>query len=172
MTASGPRPSSSRSGKPWSTTATSSSRATTGRCCTKSRTEADPLLRSDLWRAEITETGWREGTPLPSPVNTADNDESYASDTAGGDLYFFSNRPGGKGRFDLYACPFKDGAYGERRQPGVPEHGVPGMGPVRRSRRKLSPLLLHQAGRIGRGRHLYRLQGQGRRVGIARPSGP
>jgi len=75
--------------------------------------EADPLLRSDLWRAEITQTGWREGTPLPSPVNTADNDESYASDTAGGDLYFFSNRPGGKGRFDLYACPFKDGAYGE-----------------------------------------------------------
>jgi hypothetical protein len=75
--------------------------------------ETDPLLRSDLWRAEITETGWGERAPLPSPVNTADNDESYASDTAGGELYFFSNRPGGKGRFDLYACPFKDGAYGK-----------------------------------------------------------
>ena len=134
--------------------------------------EADPLLRSDLWRAEITETGWREGTPLPSPVNTADNDESYASDTAAGDLYFFSNRPGGKGRFDLYACPFKDGAYGEAVNLEFPEHGISGMGPVRRPGRELSPLLLHQAGRVGRGRPLYLLQGQGRRVGIARPSGP
>ena len=66
--------------------------------------------------------------PLPSPVNTADDDESYASDTAGGDLYFFSNRPGGKGRFDLYMCPFKDGKPTAKPSTWIPEHGVPTNG--------------------------------------------
>ena len=28
-------------------------------------------------------------------------------------IYFFSNRRGGKGRFDLYVCRFKDGRYGD-----------------------------------------------------------
>jgi len=76
------------------------------------KTETDGRLASDIWKAEITASGWGDRTPLPSPINSLD-DESYASDTPAGTVYFFSNRRGGKGRFDLYLCPFKDGRYGD-----------------------------------------------------------
>lgn len=74
------------------------------------RSESGPA--SDIWRAEITDMGWGERAPLPPPVNTQFF-ESFASDTAAGDIYFFSGRPGGKGRFDLYMCPFEAGNYGD-----------------------------------------------------------
>jgi hypothetical protein len=74
----------------------------------KSETEAG--LVSNIWRVELTETGWGERNPLPPPVNTG-YDESFASDAADGALYFFSRRAGGKGQSDLYMCPFKDGGY-------------------------------------------------------------
>ena len=77
------------------------------------KTETEGLLASDIWKAELRADGWGDRAPLPAPVNTPDDDESFASDTAGGDLFFFSNRRGGKGRFDLYWCPFKDGQYGD-----------------------------------------------------------
>lgn len=76
------------------------------------KTETDPMLASDIWKAEIRADGWGEGAPLPPPINTPD-DESFASDTPDGTVYFFSNRRGGKGRFDLYMCPFRDGSRGE-----------------------------------------------------------
>jgi hypothetical protein len=49
---------------------------------------------------------------LPEPVNTP-HFESYASDTAAGTLYFFSRRPGGKGRSDLWRCAGSGGKYAE-----------------------------------------------------------
>ncbi len=76
------------------------------------KTETDGLLASDIWKAEIKASGWGDQAPLPSPVNSQD-DESYASDTADGTIYLFSNRRGGKGRFDLYMCRSKDGRYGD-----------------------------------------------------------
>jgi hypothetical protein len=75
------------------------------------KTEKDTLLASDIWKVELKTAGWGERTPLPSPINSPD-DESFASDTSDGTIYFFSNRPGGTGRFDLYMCPSKDGKYG------------------------------------------------------------
>jgi hypothetical protein len=77
------------------------------------KTETGGLLLSDIWRAELKATGWGDQSPLPAPVNAPDDNESFASDTAGGDVYFFSNRRGGKGRFDLYMCPANKGGYGE-----------------------------------------------------------
>jgi hypothetical protein len=76
------------------------------------KTDMDGLLLSDVWKVKLEAAGWGDRTPLPAPVNTSDDNESYASDTACGDIYFFSNRRGGKGRFDLYMCPFEDGRYG------------------------------------------------------------
>ena len=76
------------------------------------RTDSGPRVISEIWRVEITETGWGERSPFPAPVNGGDF-ESYASDTSGGSLYFFSRRPGGQGRFDLYTSELKDGAYAE-----------------------------------------------------------
>ncbi len=76
------------------------------------KTETDGLLASDIWKAELKASGWGDQAPMPSPINSPD-DESYASDAPDGTVYFFSNRRGGKGRFDLYVCPFKDGRYGD-----------------------------------------------------------
>lgn len=67
---------------------------------------------SHIWRAEITESGWSKQAPLPEPVNTP-HFESFASDTAAGTLYFFSRRPGGKGRSDLWRCPLAGGRYAD-----------------------------------------------------------
>jgi hypothetical protein len=74
------------------------------------RTDPGTGPPSQIWRVEITESGWGERTPLPEPVNSPDF-ESYASDTSDGTLYFFSRRPGGKGRSDLYRSGLKAGAY-------------------------------------------------------------
>lgn len=74
------------------------------------RTETGSGSISHIWRVEITDTGWGERAPFPAPINTP-YFESFASDTAAGALYFFSRRPGGKGRFDLYMCALKDGTY-------------------------------------------------------------
>jgi hypothetical protein len=77
------------------------------------KTEKDGLLLSDIWRVELKAAGWGDRAPLPPPVNAPDDNESYASDTAEGAVYFFSNRRGGKGRFDLYMCPSMDGKLGD-----------------------------------------------------------
>jgi hypothetical protein len=76
----------------------------------RTRTNAGPI--SHIWRVEVTDTGWGEQTPLPEPVNTP-HFESFASDTADGTLYFFSRRPGGKGRSDLWRCALTDGKYAD-----------------------------------------------------------
>ncbi len=74
------------------------------------KTETGGGLVSNIWRVEITDSGWGVRAALPSPVNTA-YDESFASEAAGKNLYFFSRRPGGKGLSDLYMCTFKEGTY-------------------------------------------------------------
>jgi len=76
----------------------------------RTETGAGPI--SHIWHAEITAAGWGKAAAFPSPVNTSFF-ESFASDTAGGALYFFSRRPGGKGRSDLYTSAPKAGVYAE-----------------------------------------------------------
>jgi len=61
---------------------------------------------------ERTASGWGEPRPLGSPINT-DNRELYPSMTHDGTLYFFSNRPGGRGGSDVYRARFVDGKFTE-----------------------------------------------------------
>ena len=76
----------------------------------RSRTDSGPI--SHIWRAEVTDTGWGEQSPLPSPINSP-HFESFASDTSDGVLYFFSRRPGGRGRSDLWRSPLVAGKYAD-----------------------------------------------------------
>ena len=76
------------------------------------KTETGGRLVSNIWRVEITGSGWGDRSPLPPPINTP-HDESFASEADDKSLYFFSRRPDGKGLSDLYLCSFKDGRYSQ-----------------------------------------------------------
>jgi Tol biopolymer transport system component len=65
------------------------------------------------------DAGW--GTPHAVPFNSPENDfdPSFAPDGSG--VYFFSNRPGGYGKDDLYFAPFDaaSGTYGAAQNLGA-----------------------------------------------------
>lgn len=64
----------------------------------------------DIWVMEKKGTGWSEPRNLGAPVNSS-GDEWYPTIAADGTLYFGSDRPGGKGRTDLYRSRLVDGKY-------------------------------------------------------------
>jgi hypothetical protein len=65
---------------------------------------------ANIWSVTKTETGWTEPKHIGPQINTKYH-ESYPSETANGNLYFFSRRPGGYGTSDLYMSKFSDGEY-------------------------------------------------------------
>ena len=82
---------------------------------------AGPVLEnSDIWYVDRTDGGWGDPVRFPDPVNSEERD-LYPSQSRGGDVYFFSLRPGGFGEFDLYrVAPLGDGF-------GVPENLGPSI---------------------------------------------
>ena len=70
---------------------------------------ADAYLYHDLWFVQKSGDEWSEPI-LITNVNT-EFYESYPSIAANGNLYFNSNRPGGKGGMDFYMSEFKNGTY-------------------------------------------------------------
>lgn len=78
----------------------------------------------DLWQATLIDGRWQN--PQPLPVNGPGNDFDPLFSADGRWLYFFSNRPGGRGGDDLYrAAVLADGGYGaaENLGPGVNSRG-------------------------------------------------
>jgi Tol biopolymer transport system component len=66
----------------------------------------------DLWVMERTASGWSEPRDLGAPVDTPAA-EQHPSIAADGTLYFASNRPGGKGSFDIWRARWVGGRYAE-----------------------------------------------------------
>ena len=77
----------------------------------------EPLEDHNIWKSEMTSTGWTKPVPLEYPVNTKYHD-SYPCEAENRTLYFFSRRPGGYGKGDLYRCKFVNGKYGEAENLG------------------------------------------------------
>lgn len=65
---------------------------------------------TDIWMMERTASGWSEPKHLGFPLNS-DTNEWFPTVTNDGTLYFGSERPGGKGRADIWRSKFRDGVY-------------------------------------------------------------
>jgi outer membrane protein OmpA-like peptidoglycan-associated protein len=64
----------------------------------------DMYAGGELYFSEYKDQRWQKKQKFPSPVNTGYS-ETYGSFSPDGkSLYFTSNRPGGKGGFDIYRC--------------------------------------------------------------------
>ena len=71
-----------------------------------------PKSDIDLWRTIKVSKGWAPPERLGPPVNT-DRFDSWPSLSENETLYFFSSRPGGFGKTDLYRSVPHNGAYTE-----------------------------------------------------------
>lgn len=80
--------------------------------CTNRGSDGKAKADFDIWYVERSGTGWTEARPAGAPVNSA-TDEFYPSVAADGTLYFASNRPGGKGSYDIYRSKWTGTAFGE-----------------------------------------------------------
>lgn len=69
-----------------------------------------PKTDFDIWMVERSGAGWGAPIHLDAPVNGPDG-EFYPTVAANGNLYFSSNRAGGKGRGDIYRSPWVNGHF-------------------------------------------------------------
>ncbi len=80
-------------------------------------TAGPPKTDLDIWVMDATPAGWGPPRRLDAPVSSAGN-EWYPTVAANGTIYFGSDRPGGKGRTDLYRCRLVDGKYADAENLG------------------------------------------------------
>ncbi len=72
--------------------------------------ETDEFEEANIWKTEITKTGWSEPEIIVDKINLRYH-ASYATFTGGGTMCFFSRRPGGLGKADIYLSTLKNGKY-------------------------------------------------------------
>ena len=66
----------------------------------------------DIWVVSRDSTGaWAAPRLVPAPISLRDGDEWSPSVAANGNLYFGSERPGGRGALDLWMARLVDGIY-------------------------------------------------------------
>jgi TolB protein len=106
----------------------------------------------DIYQSERSAAGWSPPQPVSFNSSVNDFDPSFAPDASG--VYFFSNRPGGHGKDDLYFVAFDAGTghYGVAKNLGA-EINTPGdeWAPVVAPNGKR--LLFASDGRGGKGKH-------------------
>jgi len=72
---------------------------------------------SNIWQVKKTEKGWTEPKHLDFTINTKWH-ESYASITNDGVFYYFSRRPGGFGKSDMYKSKLVNEKFTESKNLG------------------------------------------------------
>lgn len=71
----------------------------------------------DIWRSRKIGDDWSDPSNLGPPINTA-FDEMSGAVTEHGTMFFSSNRPGGRGDFDVYLSRLVEGIYSEPQNLG------------------------------------------------------
>ncbi len=74
-------------------------------------------IPSNIWVTTIKDGEWSKPHPLGPSLNT-EYGESYPAVTEKGTIYFFSRRPGGFGKADIYRSRLKNGDYTEAENLG------------------------------------------------------
>jgi len=72
---------------------------------------------ADIWFVEKRGGGWSAAEPITPPVNGPFNDIGGGV-AANGTMFFSSDRPGGKGSFDIYSARFFEGSYADPQNLG------------------------------------------------------
>ena len=68
----------------------------------------------NIWVVErLPDGGWGEPRLVPPPVSSPDGRDIHAAVTGDGTVYVASNRPGSRGRSDIFRIPAVDGGFGE-----------------------------------------------------------
>jgi Tol biopolymer transport system component len=65
---------------------------------------------TDIWKVEVTSSGWGSPVRLDSPINS-EGSEYYPTLADNGTFYFGSTRDGSKGGSDIYRCALTNGKY-------------------------------------------------------------
>ena len=68
--------------------------------------EAIPNPSSDIYQSKKVNGEWQPATKVGPPISTDEYNESYPVVVSDGSLYFVSNRPGGKGKQDIYRAQY------------------------------------------------------------------
>jgi outer membrane protein OmpA-like peptidoglycan-associated protein len=66
----------------------------------------DGLGKCDIYVTVKTDIGWSEPKNLGEPINSGYSEKQPSISSDGKDLYFTSNRPGGKGGYDIWVSSF------------------------------------------------------------------
>ncbi|MGC8803050.1 MAG: OmpA family protein [Bacteroidales bacterium] len=64
--------------------------------------------KCDIYVSERTPDGWSRGGNLGEPINTGYSEKQPSLSADGRTLYFVSNRPGGKGKYDIWVSHLQD----------------------------------------------------------------
>lgn len=80
--------------------------------------DGKPKEETDIWMMKKSGTGWSEPEHLAAVNSEAS--EWFPTVSKNGNLYFGSERPGGKGRCDIYCSKLVDGKYGPPENLGEP----------------------------------------------------
>ncbi len=78
-----------------------------------------PKEDTDIWVMDKRANGWSEPRHLDAPISS-EGSEWYPTLTRDGTIYFGSDRPGGKGKTDLYRARLVDGKYATADNLGEP----------------------------------------------------
>ncbi len=85
-----------------------------------SRYPGNSLEKSVIYQATLGDRGFGNVRPLPAPVNSSYSDFALMPSNNKPGFYFSSNRPGGKGLWDIYYVHYIDKKFGEPINLGAP----------------------------------------------------